>query len=101
MDDEQNLIWDYLNENAIGFDNRKSSEEIRLACNLISGGPTNDHVREKIRFMVNDHGCCIGSVSWVKGFWTIVNEEELNRVTNSLEARANKVLERADILRTN
>jgi len=28
MNDEQQRIWDYLNQNAVGYDNRKSSSEI-------------------------------------------------------------------------
>ena len=42
MNDEQQGIWDYLNPNAIGYNNRKSSSEIRDALNLKSGGTTNE-----------------------------------------------------------
>lgn len=98
MDEDQLAILAYLNENAIGYDNRKSSEEIRLSCELISGGPTNDYVRSKIRDMVFNHGQIIGSISWDRGYWIIQNEEELNRVVESLQARAHKVVERGEKL---
>lgn len=49
MNKEQLRIWDYLNQNAIGYNNRKSSSEIRDALNLASSGPTNEHVRYLIR----------------------------------------------------
>lgn len=98
MDEDQLAILSYLSENAIGYDNRKSSEEIRLSCALITGGPTNDYVRGKIRDMVFNHDQIIGSISWDRGYWIIQNEEELNRVVESLQARANKVLERSEKL---
>ncbi len=38
MNEEQQRIRNYLNQNAIGCTNRKSSTEIRVALNLESGG---------------------------------------------------------------
>jgi hypothetical protein len=101
MDEEEILVLNYLTENASGYDNRKSSEEIKQVCNLNAGGPTNDHIREIVRNLVNNHGCCIGSISWDRGYWIIETDAELKRVTDSLESRANKILDRAEILRTN
>lgn len=101
MDKDQLKILAYLNKNAVGYKNRKGSEVIRKACKLITGGPTNDFVREKIRDMVLNHGLCIGSISWDVGYWIIVDEVELNRVIGSLEARSRKLLERAEKLRKN
>ena len=77
MNDEQQSIWNYLNQNAVGYDNRKSSSEIRDTLNLASGGPTNEHVRDLIRDMIFNHGCLIGSLMFRKGYWIIVNEHEL------------------------
>ena len=59
MNEEKVRILEYLNQNAIGYKNRKSSSEIRDALNLESGGPTNEHVRSLIRNMVFNHGCLI------------------------------------------
>ena len=62
MNDEQQSIWNYLNQNAIGYENRKSSSEIRDVLNLESGGPKNEHVRDLIRDMIFNHGCLTGSL---------------------------------------
>ncbi len=101
MNEEQQRIWDYLNRNAIGYTNRKSSTEIRVALNLESGGPTNEHVRDLIRDMIFNHGCLIGSLMFRKGYWIIQNENELERVINHLNSRADGVIERANILQQN
>ena len=101
MDDEQQSIWEYLNQNAIGYNLRKTSTEIRETCHLNSGGPTNEHIRDLIRDMILNHGRCIGSIMYKDGYWVIQNEEELNRVTVSLERRAEGVRRRADALRNN
>lgn len=74
MNDEQQSIWVYLSQNAIGFENRKSSSEIRDALSLESGGPTNEHVRDLIRDMIFNHGCLIGSLMFRKGYWIIQSE---------------------------
>ncbi len=52
MNEKQARIWEYLSNNAVGYDDRKSSDEIRGACNLTSGGVTNEHVRDLIRDMI-------------------------------------------------
>jgi hypothetical protein len=49
MNEEQQRIWDYINQNAAGYKNRKSSSEIRNALNIESRGSTNEHVRDLIR----------------------------------------------------
>lgn len=101
MNEEQNAILDYLNQNAIGYNERKSSTEIRESLNLESGGVTNEHVRDLIRDMILNQGVCIGSLMWNSGYWIIQDEEELNRVCKSLESRADSVRERANALRRN
>jgi hypothetical protein len=101
MNEEQERILDYLNQNAIGYNNRKSSSEIRDALYLESGGPTNEHVRSLIRDMILNHGCLIGSLMFRKGYWIIQNEEELSMVINHLNSRANGVRERANALQQN
>lgn len=101
MNDEQVLIWNYLFQNAIGYDQRKTSTQIREACHLESGGPTNEHIRDLIRDMILVHRCCIGSLMWRNEFWIIQTEGELDRVARSLEVRANATLRRAQALRNN
>jgi len=101
MNIEQVTIFDYLNANALGYQNRKSSGEIRVSLNLESGGVTNEHVRDLIRDMILNHGCCIGSLMWDSGYWIIQNEQELNQVYESLENRAESIRGRANALRIN
>jgi hypothetical protein len=101
MNNEQVAIFDYLNANALGYQNRKSSTEIRVSLNLESGGVTNEHVRDLIRDMILNHGCCIGSLMWDSGYWIIQNEQELNQVCESLENRADSIRSRANALRIN
>lgn len=101
MNEEQHRIFDYLNANAIGYNNRKASTDIRENCGLQSGGVTNEHVRDLIRDMILNHGSCIGSIMWHDGYWIIQTEEELEMATRSLEQRANGVLRRAEALRAN
>ena len=101
MNNEQVAIFDYLNANALGYQNRKSSTEIRVSLNLESGGVTNEHVRDLIRDMILKHGCCVGSLMWDSGYWIIQNEQELNQVCESLENRAESIMGRANALRIN
>ncbi len=101
MNEEQERIWDYLNQNATGYNDRKSSSEIRDALNLDSGGPTNEHVRDLIRDMIFNHRCLIGSLMFRKGYWIIVNEQELEMEINHLNSRADGVRERANVLQEN
>ncbi len=101
MNDEQQKIWNYLNQNATGYDNKKSSSEIRDALDLESGGPTNEHVRDLIRDMIFNHGSLIGSLMFKKGYWIIINEQELENVINQLNKRADGVRERANVLQKN
>ncbi len=101
MNEEQQRIWDYINQNAAGYQNRKSSSEIRDALNLESGGPTNEHVRDLIRDMIFNHGCLIGSLMFKKGYWLIENEKELDMVISHLDNRADGVRDRANILQQN
>jgi hypothetical protein len=101
MNEEQQRIDAYLSTNALGYSNRKTSTQIRVNCNLESGGPTNEHVRDLIRDMILNYGSCIGSLMWEDGYWIIQSEEELNQVTQSLENRADGVIRRAEALRRN
>lgn len=101
MNEEQIRIHDYLKQNALGYDNRRTSTDIRENCGLISGGVTNEHVRDLIRDMILNHGSYIGSIMWHDGYWIIQTEEELDMATKSLEQRANGVLRRATALKTN
>lgn len=99
MNEEQQLIWDYLNQYARGHKKRKSSDEIRDELNLESGGRTNEHIRDLIRDMILNHNCCIGSDNI--GYWVLTNEKELNEVVTSLRNRATEVVKRAKALERN
>lgn len=101
MNEEQIRINEYLNQHALGYNNRRTSTEIRENCDLESGGVTNEHVRDLIRDMILNHGSCIGSIMWQDGYWIIQTQEELEMSTRSLEQRANGVLRRAEALREN
>lgn len=101
MNEEQQTLWEYLRNNAIGYDARRSSTEIREDCGFESGGVTNEHVRDLIRDMILNHNCCIGSIMWVDGYWIVQNEHELEMSIKSLMQRANGVIKRADALRAN
>jgi len=101
MNDDQNRIWQYLQNNAVGKNNKKTTSQIRDACFLASGGPTNEYVRELVRGMIIDHSCCIGSLMWSGGYWIINSENELNEVINSLQNRANSIHRRVDAIRRN
>lgn len=52
MNEEQELIWTYLHENALGYNQRKTSSEISDALELKSGRATNEHIRDLIRDMI-------------------------------------------------
>jgi hypothetical protein len=101
MNEEQERIFNYLTANAQGYVNRRTSSDIRDNCRLESGGATNEHVRDLIRDMILNHNCCIGSLMWKNGYWIIQTEQELNRVCESLDNRANSIQERAEALRRN
>lgn len=101
MNEEQSAILNYLNDNALGYDNRKTSTQIREDLDLESGGVTNEHVRDLIRDLIFTHKACIGSLMWRDGYWIIKSENELNKVCESLENRANSIKDRAKALRNN
>lgn len=99
MNNEQRRILDYLNHNAQGHRNRKSSDEIRDELDIESGGRTNENIRNLIRDMIINDNCCIGSDT--RGYWMILNEEELRKVVSSLINRAEEINERAQALERN
>ena len=101
MNDEQSAILNYLRENALGYENRKTSTQIREELTLESGGITNEHIRELVRDLIFSHDACIGSLMWKDGYWIIQTEDELNRVCESLENRADSIKNRAATLRNN
>lgn len=101
MNEEQNRIFNYLNNYAKGYDQRKTSTEIKNACGLDSGGVTNEHVRDLIRDMILNHNCCIGSMMWVDGYWIIQTKGELDMVINSLKKRSEGLNRRIISLQNN
>ena len=91
MNEEQQSIQDYLSNNALGYEHRKSSSEIRDSCNLEAGDATNVYVRNLITVLFLNHGFCIGSRMRDSEYWLIQNEEELNQVCESLENHAESI----------
>ena len=99
MNNEEQLVLDYLEENAQGEANKKTSDEIQRALSLPTGGRTNEYTREIIRSLIINHNAVIGSDS--RGYWIIQNEEELQNVIGSLNSRAQEIQERATALQRN
>jgi len=99
MNEEQQRILDYLNKNAVGYTNCKTSETIRTFLDLPSGGKTYEFVRELIRDMILARGSLIGSSS--KGYWIIQNHDELDKAINHLNSRVREINVRVEALRQN
>jgi len=99
MKDNEQLLLDYLKTNAQGKANKKTSDEIKRALNLPSGGKTNENIRDIIRSLIKNHNALIGSDS--SGYWIIQNEEELQNVIDSLNSRIQEIQERATALQRN
>ena len=99
MNEEQRQVLEYLTNNAQGFQNKKTSDEIRNALNLPIGGRTNEYTREIIRELIFEYNAVIGSDN--RGYWIIQSEQELQEVINSLNSRAEEITERARALQQN
>jgi len=99
MNNEERQVLNYLEKNAVGFKNKKTSDEIQIALKLPSGGKTNEHTRRLIRNLISNHNAVIGSDS--KGYWIIETEQELQDVADGLKSRANEIHERAVTIQNN
>lgn len=99
MSNDEKDVLEYLEKNAQGERNKKTSEEIRKALELPSVGGTNDYIREIIRNLIKNHNAIIGSDS--RGYWIIQNEKELRNVIKSLKTRSEEISKRAEALQNN
>lgn len=93
MNNEQQLIWNYLSQNAMGRINIKTVRQIRAALGLNPGGLTHEYIRTLIRDMVNQHSCLIGSNN--RGFWAISSIAEATETIDNLTQRAAENTRRA------
>lgn len=94
MNNEQQLIWDYLVQNALGKINAKAISEIAQAIGVPPKGTNNDDVRGWIKDMVIHHGKPIGTLKI--GAFIILNDTEREEAAQFVE-REN----RADAVRGN
>lgn len=74
MNNEQQLIWDYLVNNALGKPNAKFISEIANAIGVPPKGTNNDDVRAWITEMVIKYGKQIGTSN--TGGYIIINDDE-------------------------
>jgi hypothetical protein len=94
MNREQQLIWDYLLENALGKSNAKPISEVARNIGVPPKGTNNDDVRAWIKEMVINHGRPIGTIQ--KGAFIILTDDEREEAAQFVE-REN----RADAVRRN
>ena len=93
MNDEQQLLWDWLQANALGRENSKIAKEICESTKIKSGGKTFEHIRSLLRELILNHNCLIGGDNG--GYWIIENVDELNHAVTNLNQRSAGNLERA------
>lgn len=94
MSTEQERIWQYLVENALGIANAINIEDIAAALGILPHGTNNDDVRGWIKKMVIQHGKPIGTCK--NGAFIILNDNERDVAAKFVE-RDN----RADAVRRN
>jgi hypothetical protein len=94
MKPEQELIWDYLVANALGFTLAKNINTIATSLGFPPKGTNNDDVRNWIRDMVITHGKPIGTC--LNGAFIILNDEEREAAASFVEKE-----NRADAVRRN
>lgn len=98
MNNEQQLIFNYLTQNAQGIANAKTAQQIQAATGIAAGGGTYENIRTLIREMIHTHSCLIGSNN--NGYWIINTINETQETINSLQQRADENIRRADALKT-
>ncbi|MDX2047585.1 MAG: hypothetical protein SFU87_12415 [Chitinophagaceae bacterium] len=94
MNKEQQLIWNYLIQNALGKNNAKAISEIAKAIGVPPKGTNNDDVRGWLKDMVIHYGKPIGTLT--TGAFIILNDTEREDAAQFVE-REN----RADAVRKN
>ncbi|HRJ76784.1 MAG TPA: hypothetical protein PLZ12_20245 [Saprospiraceae bacterium] len=91
---EQERIWQYLVENALGIANVINIEDIARALEISPHGTNNDDVRGWIKDMVIQHGKPIGTCK--NGAFIILNDDEREVAAKFVERN-----NRADAVRRN
>ena|SRR5882757_4695006 len=94
MNNNQQLIWDYLIINALGKINAKAISEIAKAIGVPPKGTNNDDVRGWIKDMIIHHGKPIGTSK--TGAFIILNDVEREEAAQFLERKTS-----ADAVRDN
>jgi hypothetical protein len=91
MTTEQERIWQYLVENALGIANAIKIEDIATAIGVSPHGTNNDDVRGWIKDMVVRHSKPIGTCK--NGAFIILNDDEREIAAKFVERnnRANAV----------
>lgn len=94
MNEQQQRIWEYLLNNAMGRVNAKHIAEIADNIDVPAQGTNNDNVRGWINDMVVNHGRQIGTCQ--DGAFIILTDEEREEAARFLERN-----QRADAVRRN
>ena len=83
MNREQNLIWDYLRQHAVGMDNAIHINLLAEALSIPPNGTNNDNVRRWIKDMVRNFHQPIGTC--LDGAFLFVTEDERELAAEFLE----------------
>ena len=75
MEKEQQQIWDFLLENALGINNAIHIKDIAIAIGVSDHGTNNDDVRNWIKGLVIDHERPIGTCK--NGAFIVLDQDEL------------------------
>lgn len=94
MNQEQQLIWDYLTRDALGRNNAKHIHEIANNIGVPPQGTNNDNVRTWIKDMVINHRRQIGTCP--DGAFIILTDDEREEAARFLERNTS-----ADAVRRN
>lgn len=94
MNEEQQTIWEYLVQNALGRGNAKHIETIAQNIGVPNQGTNNDNVRNWIADMVINYGKQIGTSN--DGAFIILTDDERENAARFLERN-----QRADAVRRN
>lgn len=94
MNHEQELIWEYLINNALGRNNAKHIDEIANEIGVPPQGTNNDNIRAWIKDMVRNHGRQIGTCH--EGAFIILTDGEREDAAQFLERNTT-----ANAVRTN
>jgi hypothetical protein len=97
MNQEQQRLFDFLNDAHRGRQHAIISNDIREALGL-EWGRTEEATRELIRDMVIDLKAPIGSSK--NGYFIIIDEDDLNVSVAHLNSRVQKTIHRIEALET-